>query len=147
MLVTNRPRVEAANGDDTVSASTPGELSHGEPAIDVPSAPRVALALVVVGQAADTATTLYGLRAPGVYERNPLVAAVVGEVGAVAGLLATNVLAFVLLVLGVELGAQYCRRRGTAAGRVRLLRTASYLLFAAVGFAAAVHNVQVLASA
>lgn len=130
-----------------MSTSTPGETSRVRPEFDVPSATGSALLLVIAGQLADSLTTLYGLRTDGVYERNPIVAHVLQELGPMLGLLVSNLLALGLLVLGVELGARWCRERGTSSLRIRQLRVGCYLVFALASFAAAANNLHVLAAA
>lgn len=126
--------------------STPGETSDVLSGVQLPSVSGSAAAVVLAAQAADSATTLYGLRTHGVRERNPILAVLVEQIGPVLGLLLGNVLALGLLVTSVELGAQYCREHAVSETRVRLFRACSYATFAVLSFAAAVHNLRVLAA-
>lgn len=111
------------------------------------SASERALLLVVAGQSADVATTLYGLRRPDLYERNPLARFMFEQLGQLPGLVVGNLLALALLVVGVELGARTCRSMSLPEHQVQLLRVGSYATFAAVSFFAAAHNLRLLVTA
>lgn len=105
------------------------------------------VAVLLAGRVADSATTLYGLSIPGIYECNPTVAWLVAALGPGAGLLVANVVAVGLVVLVGEVGVRYCRRSDREAASVPLALAVCYLPFAVVSFGAAVHNLRVIAAA
>lgn len=103
--------------------------------------------VLLFGRAADSATTLYGLAQPGVYERNPVVASLIGTYGPELGLLVANALAVGLVVLAAEAGLRTCRRSGVEDGLAAAVVAVCYLPFAVVSFAAALYNLGVIAVA
>lgn len=129
-----------------MTASTSEERTHVRSGVEFSAVSWGAGLFVVTGQVADTATTLYGLQMRGVREQNPILAVVIERLGAWPGLLLANVLALTLLVASVELGAQYCREQAVPEQRVRLFRACGYAIFALCSFAAAAHNLRILAT-
>lgn len=102
------------------------------------------LTLLLAGRTADSLTTLYGLAQPGVYERNPVVAALIAELGPLAGIAVMNLCAVLTVALATEAGVWVTRRQNADERTVRTVRAIGYLPYAAVSFGAAVYNVRLL---
>lgn len=113
---------------------------------EAPSRRGLYAALLLLGRVADSTTTLYGLAQPGVYERNPVVAWLLGTLGPGTGLLVANVLAVGAVVAAAEVVVRLSRRGAVDDGVAALAVALCYLPFALVSFVAAVHNVGVIAA-
>lgn len=104
---------------------------------------------LIVGRLADTVTTLHGLSLAGIYERNPLVAALIEALGPGAGILVANVISIGVVLLAVEIGVAAV---GEDLGRIELrveehhVLEVAYLPAVALSFGAAVNNLVVIAT-
>lgn len=116
------------------------------PVADAPTRRGEYVAVLLLGRAADSATTLYGLAQPGVYERNPAVAWLLDAFGTGAGLVVANVLAVGAVVVAAEVAVRLARRGAVDEGVAALAVALCYLPFAVVSFVAAVHNVGIIVS-
>lgn len=105
---------------------------------------------LLVGRLADTATTLYGLSVAGIYERNPLVAELIHQLGPAGGMLVANLVSVAMVILTVELAVLTISPE-TNRGidwplSERFVLEVGYLPAVALSFGAAIYNVGVIAS-
>lgn len=108
------------------------------------SSSTASLGLLVTGRFADSLTTLYGLSRAGVYERNPVVAAVIADLGPIAGIAVLNAAALLVVVAVTELGVVACRRQSADERALTTVRLVGYLPYAVVSFVAAAYNARLL---
>lgn len=101
----------------------------------------VGVSALAVAQGVDAATTLYGLRLPGVVERNPIAVAAMDWLGRLPGLAALLGTSFIAIVLVTESTVRYCRGGGLSPGRIRAL---GYGPPVALSGAAAANNLAVV---
>lgn len=105
---------------------------------------------LLVGRLADTTTTLYGLTVAGLYERNPLVAALIEAFGPGGGMLFSNLLTATLVAVTVEVAitAVGPERSGGIDWSVseRFVLDVGYLPAVALSFGAALYNVGLIAT-
>lgn len=99
-----------------------------------------------VTKAADAFTTFFGLTfVASLQERNPAIAAVIGEIGLLPALIGCSLLIIVAITVFTETVAGWLSRRGDASrSHVRIVYALGYGLPSAIHVLVATHNVALL---
>lgn len=107
----------------------------------VPTRTPTLVSVLVIAQIADVLTTLYGMRLPGVEERNPIALPLVDALGPATALIAISFVSIVIVVTVTEGAAAFIEHGTVTPTRLRWL---GYLPHILISTAAVTNNVIII---